>query len=204
MFDTKELKGFLRVDDIASIAESVGISVRYAGSAYHIHCPGHILRLGKEDANDGSCVLTDTGYHCFSCGESIDVFEMLQEATGCTFIQAVNLVANYCGVQEKPIEQLFPLSRKETAFLGFDYDEYKNADKQTVFYVALICAEKKRQDIQNKISLFCNKDGKGAPLVFEICQQDGYLDESIQVKLYNSYKADLANVDSILEKLGLR
>ena len=152
MFDTKELKSFLCVDDIASIAESVGISVRCVGNAYHIHCPGHILRLGKEDANDSSCVLTNTGYHCFSCGESIDVFEMLQEATGCSFLHAVNLVANYCGVQEKPIEQLFPLSRKESAFLGLDYDEYKDVDKQTALYVTLICAEEKRRDIQNKIS----------------------------------------------------
>ncbi len=205
MYDIKEIKNSLSVHDVADIAESVGISTRLANGKYHIHCPGHAIRLGKEDKNDSSCVLTKTGYRCFACGESIDVFQMVQEATGCDFVHAVAYVAGQCGIGETAQQNFFPLSRREVEFLGLDYFKLKEQEeKAAILYTVLIAAEEKKEEIRRKQSLFCEKNGKGAPLVFDICQQGGFLDEEVQIKLYNSYKADISYVDSILEKLELQ
>lgn len=204
MFDTQEIKSSLTESRVADIAESLGICTRYDGGRYRIHCPGHQKRLGKPDKNDSSCIITSTGYYCFACEEQIDIFEMVQEVIGCDFRTAVKYVADECGIKEFKKEKLFPLSKREIEFLGLDYDRLRSEQElQAVLYTVLLASEKKKEAINRRINLFCSKDSPLASEVFKICEEDGYLDEKIQIALYNSYKADIVLVDSILEKIGL-
>lgn len=61
------------------VAEYLGMEMRYKGNNIQIKCPGHFKRLGKEDNNFGSCVLTEKGYHCFACHKTVNLINMVIE-----------------------------------------------------------------------------------------------------------------------------
>ena len=61
------------------VAEYLGMEMQYKGGNIQIKCPGHLKRLGKEDNNFGSCVLTEKGYHCFACHKTVGLINMVIE-----------------------------------------------------------------------------------------------------------------------------
>ena len=86
-------KKIAEMADPETVAEFIGIPSQKKGSRISILCPDHI------DTHFGSCYLTDRGYHCFSCGASGDVFQMVRSFKGksCSFQEAMETVANASG-----------------------------------------------------------------------------------------------------------
>ena len=97
----------MRIDKTALLAEAnavdvaryIGMRVEKKGANYFTLCPGHRKRLGREDTNIGNCVLYENGYRCMACDpdKTHDVFDMVQEFTGCTFPEALQIVAEIYG-----------------------------------------------------------------------------------------------------------
>ena len=65
------------------VAEYFGLDIVHRGAYDFIHCPGHFERLGKEDTRANNCILTEYGYHCFACEETVGVIRMIEEIEGC-------------------------------------------------------------------------------------------------------------------------
>lgn len=84
------------------VARYIGMEVVHRGSNFFIRCPGHIKRLGKPDTSISNCVVYPDGYICFACDptKKHDVFEMVQEFTGCSFVEALKTVASLYGGEE--------------------------------------------------------------------------------------------------------
>lgn len=206
--DAKYLKDLMTVELVADIAYSLGEKARLdGGGRYHIHCPGHLSRLGKADRRDSSCVLTEKGYHCFSCGESVDVFQMVQELTGWGFPDCVAYVAKQAGVEDAQGERkIFPLSKTETGLLGLSYEPLRDMwEKNPAGFLREVrrAAEETKKQIRQKTEMFCRKNGEGALFVYEICEQGGSVDEKVWCDLENSFNADVAEINEIMKRLGL-
>ena len=87
-----------RVREAADIVQIVGehVKLRRSGGSWRGPCP---LHGGK---NPNFSVSPDKGfYHCFTCGESGDVFTFLQKVVGCDFVTAVRMVAERAGIEIK-------------------------------------------------------------------------------------------------------
>ena len=97
----------MRIDKEALLAEAnaievaryIGMRVEQKGANFFTLCPGHKKRIGKEDTNIGNCVLYENGYRCLACDpdKTHDVFDMVQEFTGCSFPEALQTVAEIYG-----------------------------------------------------------------------------------------------------------
>ena len=81
------------------VAKYIGIDVVTRGANSFILCPGHMKRLGKPDTTIGNCAIYPDGYVCFACdaNKKQDVFTMVMEHTGCSFTEALELVAEIYG-----------------------------------------------------------------------------------------------------------
>lgn len=119
--DTDEL--FAKADSL-TVAEYIGMNVVRKGNNYYIPCPGHEKRLGKPDLRIGNCVLTPKGYHCFACGVTVSMVDMVMEFESCTFREAIETIAESCGgveffaSSEKHNERKATLSPEDLALIG--------------------------------------------------------------------------------------
>ena len=57
-------------------------------------CPFHVEKTP-------SCIMGDQYFHCFGCGASGDVFELMERMDGLSFMESVSLLAERLGL-EKP------------------------------------------------------------------------------------------------------
>ena len=109
-----------------SVAEYLGMEIVKRGANHCIICPGHEKRLGKIDARIGNAVLTKKGYRCFACGKSVNAIDMTMEYTGCTYPEALNIVADACGGRNifelkdgaQQNEKRLPLSADDLELIG--------------------------------------------------------------------------------------
>lgn len=99
-----DLDLLIEAADPLEIAEAIGMETKRNGKNVYCCCPSHKRVLGREDNNIGNCVLTPHGYHCFACGTSGDVFQMVQDFLGCPFPEAVKKVAIITGGSFKSFE----------------------------------------------------------------------------------------------------
>lgn len=73
----------MRINDLykavtpLSVCEEFDIETRQKSNRYWIRCPAHKRVLGKEDRNISNCVLTKRGFHCWACGTTGDIFDMV-------------------------------------------------------------------------------------------------------------------------------
>lgn len=82
------------------VAEYFNLDIIRKGSNDYIHCPGHLERLGKEDYKAGNCVLTEHGYHCFACHETVGILRMIEEIEGCSKYEAIGIAGDIAGGRE--------------------------------------------------------------------------------------------------------
>lgn len=111
--------------DPLTVAEYIGMNVVRKGSHNFISCPGHKARLGKEDRNISNAVLTDKGYHCFACHETVGLIDMVMEFLNCDFKTAIYLIAEACGGEDRFVSdnkkskmRRITLSREDLELLG--------------------------------------------------------------------------------------
>jgi hypothetical protein len=84
-----------RVDIRDVFNDLLGILVRPSGPHRGCYpCPAHTDRHPS-----GVIYVDDQQYHCFSCMAHGDVFDCLMAFKGLTFLQAVDAVAGYLGVE---------------------------------------------------------------------------------------------------------
>ena len=93
-YDVERLK---QDADATLVAEQLGMQTRRVGNRTEALCPSHA------DTRIGSCVISESCYHCFACGASGDVIKMAQEFLGCGFQEAFRAVAVICGGAERYI-----------------------------------------------------------------------------------------------------
>lgn len=108
------------------VAEYLGMEINHKGKYNFILCPGHEKITGHADTKANNCVLTDHGYHCFTCNKSENVITMVSQYTGMSFSQALNLVAEIAGGEDlfavKNSKDMYtmrlPLSNEELLVIG--------------------------------------------------------------------------------------
>lgn len=85
-----------RVKEAQPLAELIvsyfPVELKRMGSLYTGLCPFH-------SEKSPSFVVYDDHFHCFGCGESGDVFTLCARVHGDTFVQAVQRVAGWAGMQ---------------------------------------------------------------------------------------------------------
>lgn len=111
--------------DPVEILNALGVKIYPRGNRNFICCPGHEFRLGRKDLNPTNAVLTERGYHCFACGVSVGIIDMVQEITGFSFKEAVNFIATINGGSDLYVDgslytQRLRLSEEELEALQMD------------------------------------------------------------------------------------
>ena len=98
----EELKNRL---DIVQVAELHGITVNNRGQAECFH--GHDEKTASLELYQDS-----QSYHCFGCSAHGDVISLVQNVDGCSFMEAVNRLANEAGLEAFQSDN------------GYDADQY--------------------------------------------------------------------------------
>ena len=95
------MAGRITEESIRKVKESIELAdlfadytqVVRAGGMHKANCPIHKERTP-------SCVLYDDGhYHCFGCGAHGDVFSIVREMENCSFVEAVERLAQRGGIE---------------------------------------------------------------------------------------------------------
>jgi len=119
-FEKDTLKGKV---DIVDLFVEFGIKLKQKGKSYIGLCPWH------EDKNPSLSVDSDKGlYNCFGCGESGDVFTLVEKMKGYGFKQALEFLNRRAGsqvIKEKPEQaggqtaSVATVFKKETAHSSY-------------------------------------------------------------------------------------
>jgi len=94
-YDTAAIK---EAADVFMVAQAIGMDMqhnRHYKNRVSVLCPSH------DDKNHGNCFLTERGCHCFACGESFDVFDMVRLQLNLEFKEAAEYVADLCGGRKR-------------------------------------------------------------------------------------------------------
>ena len=231
-------EALMSVANAIDVARYIGIDVQKKGTNYFMLCPGHQSRLGKPDTKLGNCVVYPDGYVCYACDAHAkhNVFDMVMEHTNCTFVQALETVAEIYGGRDEfktsaPQEKL-PLSQEDLALIGLKphgkiflpqnasfehfepeegfYIEKENDDANHFLKIKapstyslltlkreneeafryLIASKAKEAGIKYQTALkdFSKRTSKRASEVFDVFEEDGYIDESVFFGLENALK----------------
>ena len=237
--------------DARTVAEYLGMEVVRKGAHDFICCPGHEKRLGRPDTNISNCILTDKGYRCFACNKSVNIIDMTMEFTGCSYPEALNMIADACGGSalyktdgkiSKDITPKIMLSAYDLSILGlkpekteypilnasdvpFEAEEDDEACKMVngeyllckrqhhslnqmykdnrlgYNYLVLSKANEAMKKYERALADFCSKDAAKADLIFELFNQDGYLDPSIMFELKNIFQKRYTRAKEIYDSM---
>lgn len=80
--------------DLSELVASYGVQVRMVGAIKKACCPFHTEKTPSFVINDNKGF-----YHCFGCGENGDAITFVQKMEGLTFVEAVEKLAEQCGVK---------------------------------------------------------------------------------------------------------
>ena len=86
--------------DAELVAEYINMEMRKKGNYVYIKCPGHLEHSGKEDTNFGSCLLTQKGYHCFTCNRTVSLPNMIMESENVSYSEALGIIGDALGGRE--------------------------------------------------------------------------------------------------------
>ncbi len=97
--DLAELKSQYYLDKTFSYAKGLGIEFKKSGNVYLASCPFH------SDTKPSLYLHATRGkvrFTCFGekCNGSWDIFALIQEIEGCTFIMAVKRFGEHLGIDE--------------------------------------------------------------------------------------------------------
>jgi hypothetical protein len=91
--------------DLVDLARELDIDMQRSGSHWAIRCPNH--RGGQYDRHIGNCYITKNhkNFICKSCGNKGDALTLVQQATSCSFLEAVKFLSKFVGVELSYIEE---------------------------------------------------------------------------------------------------
>ena len=96
--------------DIVSLFSSFGIKLTRKGKSYTGLCPWH------DDNNPSLSVDREKGlYNCFGCGESGDVFSLVEKMKGFSFREALEYLKSWSGQTQAALSTAKPAGKKKTA-----------------------------------------------------------------------------------------
>ena len=117
--------------DIVDVISSCGVDLKRAGADFVALCPFH------NEKTPSFHVHPNTGYYkCFGCGKSGDAIAFLQQNQGMTFIDAVTMLAERCGVE---------LKREEDERYGYRKRLYALTAEVCAFYRRVLESTKEAQ-----------------------------------------------------------
>lgn len=94
--------------DIVSLFECFGVKLTRKGKSYTGLCPWH------EDKNPSLSVDREKGlYHCFGCGESGDVFDLVEKMKGFNFPEALEYLKDWAGEIGSSSSRAKPAKKKQ-------------------------------------------------------------------------------------------
>jgi DNA primase len=96
-------RGF--ADDVRNQADilrvvSDYVSLKKRGSSYIARCPFHSEKTPSFNVHPGKGL-----YKCFGCGAGGSVFDFIMQIEGCSFTEAVKVVANKSGIQVPVVDE---------------------------------------------------------------------------------------------------
>lgn len=127
------------------VIEYLGVDYITKGSYVYIKCPGHLERLGKEDANFGNCVLTEKGYHCFACNVTVNMIDMVKEIEECDYAEALGIIGDALGGRNNYIisgEAVYSESREKT-LSQYDFELLGLKSNVSIDEIAFVSNNKK-------------------------------------------------------------
>lgn len=86
--DIIELKEMVEPD---ILAEYLGLDCQIRNGRCLVLCPFH------NDKRLGSAFIRNGYFHCFSCGASMDIIELVKKVKNCSFVEAVRVLADLAG-----------------------------------------------------------------------------------------------------------
>ncbi len=86
-----------------AVASALGVPMKRSGSHYFVPCPVHLKNLGKEDKKLGNCWITKHGCRCAACDENVSVIEWTMQVRACSFVEALEFVADVNGGRQNYI-----------------------------------------------------------------------------------------------------
>ena len=91
--------------DLVDLARELDIDMQRSGSHWAIRCPNH--RGGQYDKHIGNCYITKNhkSFICKSCGNKGDALTLVQQAAGCSFLDAVKFLSNFVEIEPSYIEE---------------------------------------------------------------------------------------------------
>ena len=127
------------IDEIktrASIVDVIGryVSLKRAGNNYKGLCPFHNEKTPSFVVSDDKQIFT-----CFGCGARGDVIEFVKKVDNLDFIEAVEKLANDCGIEiqenssykdEEQKNKLYEINRKAARFFYDNFNETDNPGRK--------------------------------------------------------------------------
>lgn len=168
--DISELKEMVEPD---ILADYLGLEYQEKGGRFLILCPFH------GDRNLGSAYIRNGWFHCFSCGESMDIVELVQKVENIGFYKAVKILANLAGVSidfnnnEDNGYLKYRLTQDELNILDFPKSTiplkniYLSAPK-IYKEIVLKRTKEKKEHYQNLITSYADRTAENAYRVYEL------------------------------------
>lgn len=168
--DISELKEIVEPD---ILADYLGLEYQEKGGRFLILCPFH------GDRNLGSAYIRNGWFHCFSCGESMDIVELVQKVKNIGFYKAVKILANLAGVSidfnnnEDKGYLKYRLTQDELNILDFPKSTIplKNiylSAPEIYKEIVLKRTKEKKEHYQNLIASYADRTAENAYRVYEL------------------------------------
>lgn len=96
MVDKEQVKSY---SPPLEVAQALGLEAKRDGAGWKIRCPVH------KDTGRPNCQVYPDGFHCFNCGWSGDVFDLVMTVRGVDFVEAKTWLAERAGLRDEPRQQ---------------------------------------------------------------------------------------------------
>ena len=207
------------------VIEALGYDeIFQTGRSKTICCPEH-------NDTHPSCVVYDTGYHCFACGCHGDIYSYIQIKTGKNFQESLKTVADILGgdwtTENSEDFKPFPLTNKELELLNLaqrshgyfpvnmDYDGKIITEKYSYSIKKLFLEDKesfkfivrgKVVEMIDKykavIQNYCSRTAPKTKVIYDIFNENGTVEDSIYSEITNVCNSAIEKLKAIDRKIA--
>jgi|GEM_PF-3091527 len=165
MYDARKL---IACTDITAVCDYLGINVYRHGSSARIDCPNP---EHNEKHHDNCSLYEDEGrFYCYSCLVKGNAIDMIMLNRGCSFKDAVNILAEINGVSDDSLvldksSLRNILSKSDQEFLGIQVKPVYGLKRISDCYDSE-CSKCEDLNIPNKYSYACFDEIMSNPLIY--------------------------------------
>lgn len=125
-----EISELLEQVNCSDLAEYLGIEQVKKGKRIYIRCPEHVKNTGKEERKIDNCILSENGYHCFSCQAHGNAISLVRNFLEVDFKTACKEISKFMGC-----EDFFQGCNMEGDYMPFSSKELRLLDLKSAVYV---------------------------------------------------------------------